>query len=56
MSMNSKISSKVQEYDRREHCKKQKEKYARKVEQHIIVMGYMNCKTGDLLDGNKEEI
>ena len=26
------------------------------MEQHIIVMGYMNCKIGDLLDGNKEDI
>ena len=24
--------------------------------QHIIVMGDINCKTGDLIDGNKEEI
>ena len=26
------------------------------MEQHIIVMGDMNCKIGDLIDGNKEEI
>ena len=26
------------------------------VEQHIIVMGDMNCKIGDLIDGNKEKI
>ena len=31
-------------------------KNARKMEQHIIVMGDMNCKIGDLIDGNKEEI
>ena len=31
-------------------------KNARKMEQHIIVMGDMNCKIGDLMDGNKEEI
>ena len=34
----------------------QKLKNARKMEQHIIVMGDMNCKIGDLIDGNKEEI
>ena len=26
------------------------------MEQHIIVMGDMNCKIGELIDGNKEEI
>ena len=26
------------------------------MEQHIIIMGDMNCKIGDLIDGNKEEI
>ena len=26
------------------------------MEQHIIVMGDMNSKIGDLIDGNKEEI
>ena len=31
-------------------------KNARKMKQHIIVMGDMNCKIGDLIDGNKEEI
>ena len=31
-------------------------KNARKMEQHIIVMGDMNCKIDDLIDGNKEEI
>ena len=31
-------------------------KNGRKMEQHIIVMGDMNCKIGDLIDGNKEEI
>ena len=31
-------------------------KNVRKMEQHIIVMGDMNCKIGDLIDGNKEEI
>ena len=31
-------------------------KNARKMEQHIIVMGDMNCEIGDLIDGNKEEI
>ena len=31
-------------------------KNARKMEQHIIVMGDMNYKIGDLIDGNKEEI
>ena len=31
-------------------------KNARKKKQHIIVMGYMNCKIGDLIDGKKEEI
>ena len=31
-------------------------KNARKMEQHIIVMGDKNCKIGDLIDGNKEEI
>ena len=34
----------------------QKYKNARKMEQHIIVMGDMNCKISDLIDGNKEEI
>ena len=27
-----------------------------KMEQHIIVIGDMNCKISDLIDGNKEEI
>ena len=27
-------------------------KNARKMEQHIIIMGDMNCKTGDLIDGS----
>ena len=31
-------------------------KKSRKMEQHIIVMGDMNCKICDLIDGNKEEI
>ena len=31
-------------------------KNARKMEQHIIVMGDMNGKIGDLIDGNKEKI
>ena len=31
-------------------------KNARKMEQHIIVMGDMNCKIGELIDSNKEEI
>ena len=31
-------------------------KNVRKMKQHIIVMGDMNCKIGDLIDGNKEEI
>ena len=31
-------------------------KKARKMEQHLIVMGDMNCKISDLIDGNKEEI
>ena len=26
------------------------------MEQHIIVMRDMNCKIGDLIDGNKEDI
>ena len=26
------------------------------MEQHIIVMGDTNCKIGDLIDGDKEEI
>ena len=26
------------------------------MEQHMIVLGDMNCKSGDLIDGNKEEI
>ena len=26
------------------------------MEEHIIVMGDMNCKIGDLIDGNKEDI
>ena len=31
-------------------------KNARKMEQHIIVMGDMNCKICDLIDGNNEEL
>ena len=26
------------------------------MEQHILVMGYINCEIGDLIDGNKDEI
>ena len=31
-------------------------KNVRKMEQHIIVMGDINCEIDDLIDGNKEEI
>ena len=31
-------------------------KNARKMEQHIILMGDMNCKIGDLINGNKDKI
>ena len=34
----------------------QKNIFWRKMEQRIIVMGDMNCKIGDLIDGKKEEI
>ena len=31
-------------------------KNVRKMEQHIIVMGVINCKIGELINGNKEAI